>query len=592
MKLPVIRKESKYRKSMITFGGLNFTHSFSDGEMSDCTGISHYDFPAITQRQKGKLVFACEAPVAGIYGNKECIAAHDGLYYDREKVCELTPGKKQMAFLGSKVVVFPDKIYYDTKTKKCGDLQGECKLSDITVTFSDAAITIPSSKIVVTKEISVCKFPKDAQLITYSTATVQGETISFQGFSLKKTAEIQAGMVLYEKCSPNQYRVVESTALTEDGKYLTVTNELITAKNVINGVFDSINPGDVVEISGCKTYSKNNKSLSVVSRTKTSLVFAEGSFVQGEEKGDINIRRKIPDFTCICSYENRLWGCEGNTVYASALGDVTNFFVYNNLSTDSFTVESNTAGDFTACVAYGNCCLFFKENSCYKLYGNRPANFTLTESFAGGISSEDEKSLVNIGGSVIYKGNRGIYAFSGGLPRCISHKIEGLSLKNSVAGSDGRRYYITAETENGREEFVWDIEKNLWSKSGIKSAVGYFSTGGNIYRMTKEGVEEITQQTDHDAVWSVTFCPFDEGYFKTKNYSRLHIKVHLFENAYIKTEVSYDGGEWINIDTSYGKDKKYINIPCVIKSCHEVRLRLSGKGKSVIESITREFSVN
>ncbi|MBE7055251.1 MAG: hypothetical protein E7392_03960 [Ruminococcaceae bacterium] len=592
MKLPVIRKENKYRKSMITFGGLNFTHSFSDGEMTDCTAISHYSFPAITQRQKSELVFACESPTAGIYGNKECIAAQDGLYYDREKVCELTPGKKQLAFLGSKVVVFPDKIYYDTKTKSCGDLQGECDLSNITVTFSDKAITVPESKNVITQEFDVCKFPKDAQLITYSTAVVKSDGITFQGFSLKNAGEVQAGTILYEKCDSNQYRVVESTALTEDGRYYIVTSELITVKNVIEGIFNSINSGDVVEISGCTINSRNNKSITVVSRTKTSLRFAEGSFTEGEETGRIIIKRKIPDFTCICSYENRLWGCEGNTVYASALGDVTNFFVYNNLSTDSFTVESNTAGDFTACVAYGNCCLFFKENSCFKLYGNRPANFTLIESFAGGISSEDADSLVNVGGNIIYKGNRGIYAFSGGLPRCISRKIEGLSMKNSVAGSDGRRYYITAETEKGREEFVWDIEKNLWSKSGNKSATGYFSCGGNIYRLTKEGVEEITQQSDDEAVWSITFCPFDEGYFKTKNYSRLHIKVHLFEDAYIKTEVSYDGGEWLNIDTSYGNEKKYINIPCVIKSCHEVQLRLSGKGKSVIESITREFSVN
>jgi hypothetical protein len=86
-----------------------------------------------------------------------------------------------------------------------------------------------------------------------------------------------------------------------------------------------------------------------------------------------------------------LWGCEGNTIYASALGDPFNFFKYDNLSTDSYTIQSDGAGLFTAAVAYGNCCLFFKESKCYKLYGNRPSNFQLTACFAAGIMKNNLK---------------------------------------------------------------------------------------------------------------------------------------------------------------------------------------------------------
>ena len=117
----------------------------------------------------------------------------------------------------------------------------------------------------------------------------------------------------------------------------------------MKGIFSGIKAGDVVQIEGC-VLAANNKSAAVVSVGANVLTFEDETFIEYKETANITIGRKIPDFTCVCSYENRLWGCEGNTVYASALGDAANFFVYKNLSTDSFTVTSNSAGDFTACV--------------------------------------------------------------------------------------------------------------------------------------------------------------------------------------------------------------------------------------------------
>lgn len=592
MNLPVIKKENRYRRSMVSFGGLNLSQSFSAGEMRECSGISHRNFPAITQRQKSEPVFECMSPTAALFGNKECIAADDGLYYDRKKVGDLSPGKKQMAALGSKIVVFPDKVYYDTSSEKFGDLRGRCETQGAEVTFTNNSISVPEARFEESREIEVSVFPKEAQLITYDTVSVSTGKITLAGFSLKNPAELTEGTVLYEKCKENQYRIVQSVSDSEDSETCLVTSELVTITNVLENIFSELKVGDVVEISGCVGIIANNLSAAIVSKTAKSLTFADDTFIAATETGNVTVQRKIPDFTCICSHENRLWGCEGNTIYASSLGDAANFFVYNNLSTDSFTVTSNSAGDFTACISYGNCCLFFKENSCYKLYGNRPSNFQLTESFGRGVLKGDGMSVVNAGGKVIYKGGGGVYVFYGGIPQCISDKLMGLSMENAVSGSDGKLYYITADTKDGRQELVWDIERNLWSKSGVTDALGYISYGGEMYRLKSGGVEKICEDSDDETQWSVTFCPFDEGYYNTKNYSRLRIRVQLFEGAYIRTEIKSDDSPWKIVNTSYGDKKKYINIPCVVKSCHEVQLRLSGKGKSIIESIVREFSVN
>ena len=282
----------------------------------------------------------------------------------------------------------------------------------------------------------------------------------------------------------------------------------------------------------------------------------------------------------------------GNTIYASALGDVTAFFAYQGISTDSYSVQSNSAGDFTACVTYGNSCFFFKETSCYKLYGSRPANFKLTECYAMGLLKEDSKSIATVGGRLLYKGNGGIYSFYGSMPVRISDKLGVVKIQNAVAGTDGKLYYLSADTENGREEFIFDTEKNLWCKSGVTDVAGYASYGDTVYCLKADGIEKISTETDSNAQWSITLCPFDEKYYNTKNYSRLRIKAQLFKGAYMGVEVKYDGNNWENVGVFYGDSTKHLNIPCTVKSCHEFHIRIYGKGKSILESVVREFSIN
>ncbi len=592
MKLPIIKKRNRYKKSIINFGGINKTNNFTDGEMEDAASVSHRLFPALTQRRKSTLVFECESPSAAIFADKECIATSGALYYDRKKVADLSEGEKTLAVLGKKIFVFPDKLYYDLLTNEVGDLRGYASSQGAKVTFTGNAITFPTMH---TEEVrSVVKelFPKNMKIVTFESATAREGEVVFGNPSLKDISLLKAGSIHTERCGENEYRIVQSVTYSETAETYTVESEVVTVKNLMKDVFRFLRAGDVVEIEGCIDKPENNKSVVIVSKEGNTLTFAEETFVSCTESGFVSIQRKIPDFTCLCSYENRLWGCEKNVIYASALGDGTNFFKYNGLSTDSFTVESNSAGDFTACTVYTNGCLFFKENACYRLFGTRPSNFQLSRAFENGILSGDEKSIVNIGGRLIYKGNGGIYSYYGGAPQRISDKLGEITLSGASAGTDGKCYFLTADTENGREEFVWDSEKNLWSKSGIKNTASYLFTGSELYRLRENGIEKMDDECDENALWSITLRPFDEGYYKTKNYSRIHISAELFSGAYITTEIRKDGGVWECVNTSYGDEKRYINIPCVVKGCHEVQLRLSGKGKSIINSIVREFSVN
>ncbi len=590
MRLPLIKSKNTYKRRMAEFGGLNLTENFAEGEMRDCSAISHEFFPAVTQRKASVTVFECNNPTAAVAGKQECIAADDFLYYDKKAVGELSPGKKTMLQVGNKIVVFPDKVYYDTDEKKFARLDGNCKLSGISVTFSGSSVTAENNVFESVSKREILYLGGNSEIFKYSGAQIEDGKINLSGAELIQAKDLKKDDIFLETSGNMYYRVAQDTEIT-DGGHVKITNDCISVENISKDLFLEFRTGDIVSVSGSSD-SYNNKEVKVMGVSGNKLIFNENTFHELTETADIVIKRKIPDFSCVCSYENRLWGCEGNTVYASKLGDPLNFFVYDNLSTDSFAVESNTPGEFTAIVSYGNCCLLFKENSAYKLYGNRPANFQLVENYASGILKDSTASIVNLSGRLFYKGNGGVFSSFGSIPSCISNKIRNIKMINAVGGGINHLYYITADTENGREEFVYDIEHNLWSKSGVKNVNGYFTSGEAIYRLMPWGIDQITEETDEKCEWFIEFCPFDENYHKTKNYIKLYITAELFENAYLKVHVKGDDNNWRTVVTRYGKKKEYITVPCVIKNCHEARLRISGKGKSIIESVVREFGIN
>ena len=100
-------------------------------------------------------------------------------------------------------------------------------------------------------------------------------------------------------------------------------------------------------------------------------------------------------------YNNRLWGCSGSTIYASKLGDPTNWNYFKSLSTDSYAVDVGSDGDFTGCAATPSHLVFFKDNVIHKLYGSKPSNYQTMDVKADGVQAGCENSLCLINGILL-----------------------------------------------------------------------------------------------------------------------------------------------------------------------------------------------
>ena len=272
-------------------------------------------------------------------------------------------------------------------------------------------------------------------------------------------------------------------------------NALITT-----GTAFTFKVGDAVTISGCVTHPENNKTpiIREISSDKKTLFFYENTFAIGSESGAVTVARTVPDMDYICSNDNRLWGCKGDTVYASKLGDPFNWNVFDGVATDSFAVDTGSAGKFTGACSYLGYPVFFKEDAIYKVYGSKPSNYELLASASLGVAEGSAASLAIAGERLFYLSRTGVMMYTGGIPSPVGEPLGGI-LSQGVGGSDGMRYYLCASNAAGAHEmFVFDTERGMWQREVCSPAgvCGFaYVVGQGLYMLERDGVLSFLRGT-------------------------------------------------------------------------------------------------
>lgn len=352
--------------------------------------------------------------------------------------------------------------------------------------------------------------------------------------------------------------------------------------------------GDCVTITGSGS-AENDISFVISDLTESALIAASDVFVTTNGSYDVTVERSIPDMDLICESGNRLWGCskKDNMIYASALGDPTNFFVNSKISTDSFAVAVGSEGKFTACCRYGSDVLFWKETKLHKVIGSYPAEYTIYSYDIEGVQAGCEKSLVVINEVLYYKGIHGVSAFASA-PTLISSNFGERYFTDAVAGTDGDSYYLSLKGDDGRSYlFVYETLLGMWILEDDVRVLDFIRNGKDLYMRTEDGkfYRCGASDTETDMEWFVQLTPFYETLEGSKIYSRLLLRVELPRGSYLRVEVRTDGGAWREAGKIIGRSCEVVPIRIPINRCDKFELRFSGKGKCTVLSMMREFYV-
>lgn len=540
MRLPRLSNTSSMRKTtQVNFGGMQQTLGAKDGTIWNMKNMTSDNYPLLSTRKPRAYLEKPKMPggFADIEGNKgpggifahgKLCWVHDGhFFYGGEYKGTVQPGQKTFAAMGSKVVILPDKRFYDTKTDEFGtmvDIVGMLELR-------------------------------------FRNGYLYGET-------------------------------TEAGGITGDGVDFTAFFKV----------------GDAVTISGCTTVPSNNKTVVIrgFSDSGKSMWFYENTFtlVDGKEyveKGDLIIERKMPDLMFGFENENRMWGCTKDTICASKLGDITNWNVFDQLAGDAWQVTPSSPGQFTGGISYRGYPVIFKEDKVYKVYGSLPSNFEVVGGATLGLEEGSGNSLAVAGETLFYLSRTGIVAYTGGVPQPVSTMSLGQKrFRNAVAGSDGLKYYVSMQDEEGNWGlYVYDTQKKLWHKEDDAHVTHFALLDGILYAMTEAGTVmmlgdwnggTVDAITEGKISWEVEFNDFTDNSPNKKGIGKLQIRLSLEKDATFEIWIQYDSdGVWTKIDSITGQDPKRTYLtPVVPKRCDHCRLKLTGEGGCTIYSITRE----
>ena len=604
------------RNMLRVFGGLNETYSCTEAEYSAGINFSARNFPALSTRLPRRKLRE-EADLNGMYhlNGLLTVCGRDLVYTpDDTDEMEVTlkdaveNGRKTLVGIGTKILIFPDKLAFDTASRKVSALGAVWPGKNTSVEFA------PCDAEGKVYEVSGCgpaepDKPTDGQLFlrvedpekpwsSESTLEVYSEASGNWSAVVLDYCRISAKGVGTDFAAEDTVTLTGSAA-EQAGQW----NELDGDRIVYDAGADALrvkaDPG------GEWFYGRLTRTGAAV-----RWVSLDGSvsreFVSAKV---VELERRVPDMDYLTECDNRVWGCSNkeNVIYACKLGDPTNWFSYRGIAADSYAVTVGSDGAFTGAATCMGYALFFKENTLHKLYGSKPSDFQLTSLRCRGVAKNAARSLCVLNETLYYLSPDGVMAWDGSIPTKVSGALDSGRLANvqSAVGSalDGRYYLHVARTaagENTARLLVYDTERALWSEEDVCS-YEMTSTGGQLYLWdgqalwaadpSREADWQATDGVEEKLNFELTTGDIGLDGAEDRYLSRLTLRLDAECSSTVEVAASYDGGPWETVASLTAQDKRRsFDLPFVPRRHGTLRLRLKGRGQITLRSIAKTMA--
>lgn len=586
MLYPALGKLNQTREFTQEFKGLDRRPRAGAGYFFDMRNMGAEESVVIKTRKLRSIVTKLEHP-QGMCAMDRLLWVDNGTLYDGGDATEITglsEGMKTMIRSGAYIIIMPDGAYYNCYDENdYGYINREWSMT----ASADAKISMQICRIDGTEF--------DAGEVTVSdTAPEEPEDGKLW---------INTGL---EKHAMYRWSAVNQEWVNEPSVYVK-----IAAEDIGKGLFAN----DVADISGL-TYTGESAVMEeqVKALNGSYLIIAAGNDyivvtgildeVYEQQSGTAGVNRTMPVMDFVIECNNRLWGCRHgmtggemiNEIYASALGDFRNWRRYGTEAGDSYAMSCGTEGDFTGAINYRGYPVFFKENWCYKVYGEKPSNYQAQIQQLEGVKDGCSKSLQTVNGSMFYCGRNGINLLDS-MPTDYSEQLGNRRWRNAVAGEWDYRYYISMQDENDEWGlYVMDTRRGYWYKQDDLQALDFARMADSFYVLRADGtiidlngIDGDTKETPEELDWMIE-TP-DEGYQMPdhKYLSRYNLRIKLGPMTACVLLMQYDGdGIWHKKGTLVSRDAvRSYDIPVLPQRCDHVRMRLVGKGEMTLYGIDR-----
>ena len=559
------------------FRGYEHRLHIPDGAFFETRNLSGDQYPLLASRRPRGLVTSLENPGGLLEKDAPCWVAEGTLYVNglATALTGLTPGEKQLVSMGAYVLIFPDKVYYNTADPAdWGSMEASIK-------------TLGA--------------------VTYTPCSVDGEAYPVGSIGPQEPAAPENGEIWIDTADgATVYRQWSQVSLLWVEIETVYTRIGFTSRGEIPRLFRQY---DGVSISGSQKEELNGEKILYAvggNENTDDFVVVTGLLREAytDEGKQLKLERKLPQMDYVCECQNRLWGCfygsDGeknlNEIYCSALGDFRNFRQYLGLSTDSWTASVGSDGPWTGAVNYLGSPTFFKENRIHRVSVSSGGAHRLEETVCRGVQRGSHKSLCVVGETLLYKSRTEVCAWQGGFPQSVSSELGEKNYYEAAAGSIGEKYYISMRDDAGTWSlFVYDLGKGLWYREDGLHALCFARCGDSLLcidaRTGKlwdlQGAAGV-QETPISWLAETGVQSYETA--DRKCLTRFDFKLQLARGGWMKVFLNYDSGEdWLPAGEIEGRGLETVLLPVRPRRCDHLRLRLEGEGELRLFSITRKL---
>ena len=548
----------------------------------------------------------------------------DGVEISMPQGISLTDTDKVMVGLGERVIIWPDKLLYDPRTDP--DTQQVIGFKNLESTVTATGLVFEDG--------------------TYNGEEAEMNTVTHPTSDFDWADYFKVGDAVHITGCTAEPRNNKTPIIREiDGRYLRFyenvfyyngdeTDDGEADLQGLNGAEEEYTePGSGGGGSGGEGSGEGSGSGSSGSESSgsgSSSGTSEGETVHHSvtETGSVTLKRECPDLDYMCTNENRVWGCKGDTLWCSKLGDPENWYAFDDVSTASWSTETGTAGNFTGCVTFMGYPCFFKENKVFKVYGSRPQNFELLSGADVGVKEGCAGSMAIASGALYYLSPAGFMQWSGGLPSAVDIPLADLKVTTAAGGSDGNKYWVSLGpgSDWAGDVLCYDPRYGMWHREeygGVNDQTtvvrrmarhGSSLVIANDFYLRCKGPDPYAEPTggtmppwyseDYDFYCIAEFADFDagagsghSGTFDSKYPVRLWLRAEGSDNGddsggwttKLTVYIRYDNGQWEKAAEYVPGSKGQSYFPVPIRRCGHWALKLEGDGPWKLWAMEQEY---
>ena len=567
MHLPSLEPGKYTLETRDFFVGLNRSLRLRPGEFYDMENLSSDLLPVMSQRKQRAVVKTG--------GSIQGLACKDGLCYvdgsalylngqrlDLKLSEDPTLCPKQLISMGAYLIILPDKVYVNT-----ADPQDFGSL--------DASFTTAGPAL-------LCQCSLDGTEIKPE----------YVGKEVPENPGDHSYWLDYDRGELKQYAKATDLWLLVETPYV---------KLQYPGLGKHFSRYDGVKISGDPALREAAGQTVLYGCGEDYLVFPGLLREKTTLSQPVTVSRKMPRVDYCVESGNRLWACRYgpneagqvvNEIYCSKLGDFKNWNCYLGISTDSYTVSLGSDGPFTGAATLGGYPIFFKENYIHKVFGQMPSNFQVQSTPCRGVREECSGSLAVVNEVLYYKSRGGVCAYDGSLPREISQPLGDRVYDRAVGAGIHGKYYVSMEYGNHWELLVYDTLKNVWHREDGLRARLLCPCREELFCVDGEGrllalLGTVGEKEEKDIPWMAESGIIGISLPGNKYLGKLSLRMLMEPGSTLTVRAQYDSiGPWESLGTVRGMNLHSFSFPVLPRRCDHLRLRLEGRGRALLFSVT------